>query len=125
MNLICFTPVDRRLDEWVSINRVFQVPKTHVDPLLKDMKVTRNMKRKLQGPVANLSDDLLEREREEITKVKNIQQIIIGGFMMDTVNLHHCLLNYLVYSRFTISGTIHLFQRSTEIWNECTFVNTV
>lgn len=99
---------NKRLDEWVTPDRV----ETHVPGLTPtladcvspvspvdgtphatgDRKLTRNLKRRYEE-VHNVTrgvedmnpvEQVMEREHEEKTKVKNIQVIEIGRFEMDT-----------------------------------------
>ncbi|KAL6058153.1 Antigen peptide transporter 2 [Balamuthia mandrillaris] len=83
-----YVEFNRRLDEWV--------PESSLEPERKEEKVptkdtrvkTRQTKRKLSDLHDKTTEDhklsALEKEHEEITKVKNIQKIEIGKFEVDT-----------------------------------------
>jgi len=83
---------DRRLDEWVSYNRIDTT--TSVDPNDKDSldhaKARKNKRKaeeanpdgKKEDKVAKLGE--LEKEHDEITKVKNIQCIVLGKYEIET-----------------------------------------
>jgi len=87
---------DRRLDEWVSYNRIdtdsiveTALPETngHHGP---NGKMRKNNKRKVEEAVAeNRKDEKesklaeLEKEHDEITKVKNIQSIVLGKYEIE------------------------------------------
>eukprot|EP00697_Spironema_sp_BW2_P017521 gnl/Spiro4/9220_TR4855_c0_g1_i1.p1 gnl/Spiro4/9220_TR4855_c0_g1~~gnl/Spiro4/9220_TR4855_c0_g1_i1.p1 ORF type:complete len:405 (+),score=53.16 gnl/Spiro4/9220_TR4855_c0_g1_i1:76-1290(+) len=86
---------NRRLDEWVTPDR-FDTTRVEIasarsskEPAdTSDRKVTRNMKRKLndihdQNGTQD-TDPALEKEHEEITKVKNINTIELGRYEVDT-----------------------------------------
>eukprot|EP00960_Hanusia_phi_P065718 766195-Hanusia_phi.AAC.5 len=87
---------DRRLDEWVPSDRVGEeVVKQrsnddHRSSLDSVQKMTRTQKRKFDEINTTLPGDVdpttaaLEHEREQATKVKNIQEIEMGVYEMDT-----------------------------------------
>ncbi|KAJ3057241.1 K(lysine) acetyltransferase [Rhizophlyctis rosea] len=93
---------DRRLDEWVDPDRIDseeiqeEIASTGKSPNdittapNDDRKVTRNMKRKLdEMKIHKLSEidtkfESLEREREEITKIRNIDKLHFGKYLMKT-----------------------------------------
>lgn len=94
-----YTDGDKRLDEWVSIDRLTEMKESPLDrqdsipgtDLTSDQKVTRSMKRKyaethhvphVEEPPPN--ENPLEKAYQEKTKVKNIQQIQMGRFLIDT-----------------------------------------
>lgn len=91
-----YTNFDRRLDEWVTIDRIdldANVNDTDSGSASPRSKVgTKKMKRKLDditGAPSQRDEKLallsnLEKEYEEITKVKNIQTIEMGKFEIDT-----------------------------------------
>jgi histone acetyltransferase MYST1 len=82
---------DRRLDEWVTFNRIDI--HSSVDPSGKDgadAKGKKN-KRKFEEVAAESKKDEkegklgeLEKEHDEITKVKNIQCIVLGKYEIET-----------------------------------------
>ena len=94
---------DRRLDEWVTLDRIdlnatcVEIENGQSSPRSKSG--TKKMKRKLEdmSGAQSLRDDKLallsnlEKEYEEITKVKNIQTIEMGRFEIG-------LLTALVYT---------------------------
>jgi len=87
---------DRRLDEWVSADRMGEEiikSKSKDSPLAtteSGQKMTRTQKRKHDEINTTLPNELdattaaLEHEREQATKVKNIQTVELGEFEMDT-----------------------------------------
>uniref|UniRef100_A0A6A7FSF2 Histone acetyltransferase n=2 Tax=Hirondellea gigas TaxID=1518452 RepID=A0A6A7FSF2_9CRUS len=99
-----YTHLNRRLDEWVSIDRVgdqFECSSENgqaggVADLLNDQtggrKITRNQKRKhdeinhVQKTYADMDPTTaaLEKEHEAITKVKYIKKIHMGRYEIDT-----------------------------------------
>lgn len=95
-----FENTDKRLDEWVSIDRLDLskgcLPKhskieQEVTGDLSKRKLTRNQKRKNDiASNVDLINDLdpdtaiLEKEHEEMTKVKYIDKIVFGKYEIDT-----------------------------------------
>eukprot|EP01111_Echinosteliopsis_oligospora_P005451 TRINITY_DN1879_c0_g1_i1.p1 TRINITY_DN1879_c0_g1~~TRINITY_DN1879_c0_g1_i1.p1 ORF type:complete len:401 (-),score=63.17 TRINITY_DN1879_c0_g1_i1:108-1310(-) len=95
-----YTEFNRRLDEWVEEARLdFTKIESKTGPEQKpaevkddgscDRKVTRQMKRKHdeanhKGTEEDSKMTALEKEHEEITKVKNINTIEIGRYEVDT-----------------------------------------
>ena len=87
---------DRRLDEWVPSDRVGEevvkqrTNDDHRSSLDSVQKMTRTQKRKFDEINTTLPGDVdpttaaLEHEREQATKVKNIQEIEMGMYEMDT-----------------------------------------
>jgi histone acetyltransferase MYST1 len=86
---------DRRLDEWITVDRIdLSAPVAeHDEPPLSSRLTKRPSKRKLDDLVTesasttNKKDDVLsvlDREHDEITKVKNIQSIVLGKYEIDT-----------------------------------------
>lgn len=88
-----YTNYDRRLDEWVTIDRIdldTNCNDDNGDSSPRTKASTKKMKRKLEdisiaGATTVREDKLallsnLEKEYEEITKVKNIQTIEMGKF---------------------------------------------
>ena len=86
-----YTNYDRRLDEWVTIDRInldASCNGDNGDASPRAKSGTKKMKRKLEdisGASSQREDKLallsnLEKEYEEITKVKNIQTIEMGKF---------------------------------------------
>lgn len=87
-----YTNYDRRLDEWVTIDRIDLESSSnevdHGDTSPRSKGSTKKMKRKLEdisGATSQREDKLallsnLEKEYEEITKVKNIQTIEMGKY---------------------------------------------
>lgn len=84
--------VDRRLDEWVSyekLEKTKKVQKEEKEDKDGDRKITRNMKRKFNelNHVNHEEHDpqqaALEKEHEEVTKVKNVEIIEFGKFEVD------------------------------------------
>lgn len=90
---------NRRLDEWVTVDRLdpsrrdtARSSKEESEPsgFGSDRKVTRHMKRKLTDlsestePESDPALIALEKEHEEITKVKNINTIELGRYEVDT-----------------------------------------
>lgn len=111
---IHFVNQDKRMDEWKEIDQLWTKKKypneeptenshsrrtksTKRDPYLlrqplEEGKMTRNMKRKygiINNSLQSLSEidpklAALEKEREEITKVKNIQKVQFGKYLLNT-----------------------------------------
>lgn len=95
-----YTEFNRRLDEWVTLDKFD--PKSITLPTDKDYKrdskskrlseqhgnrkITRNLKRKYDEVSNDTNEEktALEKEHEEITKVKNIQKIELGKYEIDT-----------------------------------------
>lgn len=86
---------DRRLDEWVSRERVSIDNMCRSNNILMDegdRKITRNQKRKhdeinkVLQPTVDIDPNMaaLEKEHEAITKVKYIDRIQIGKYEVDT-----------------------------------------
>lgn len=83
---------DRRLDEWVSYNRIDTT--TSVDPNDKDSldnaKARKNKRKAEEANADGKKEDKgaklgeLEKEHDEITKVKNIQCIVLGKYEIET-----------------------------------------
>mmetsp|Transcript_22220 Transcript_22220/g.30568 ORF Transcript_22220/g.30568 Transcript_22220/m.30568 type:complete len:433 (-) Transcript_22220:259-1557(-) len=86
-----YSEFNKRLDEWVSVDR-FDFSTVHSKPSKKDdanqRKMTRSRKKNTQeiAPHKEESEKLsaLEKEHQEITKVKNINLIELGRFEIDT-----------------------------------------
>ena len=90
---------DRRLDQWVSVEDFCEdPPQAQAAEAVEDSPTaaapqhlrTRNMKRKFseanhvqEAPLDPVAAEL-EREREEATKVKNINSIVFGKYDIDT-----------------------------------------
>eukprot|EP01116_Phalansterium_solitarium_P016303 TRINITY_DN3771_c0_g2_i3.p1 TRINITY_DN3771_c0_g2~~TRINITY_DN3771_c0_g2_i3.p1 ORF type:complete len:307 (-),score=61.61 TRINITY_DN3771_c0_g2_i3:878-1798(-) len=104
---IHYVDFNRRLDHWVTADKFelssLEPPGQHKhkdkkshDKLHEDQenrKITRNLKRKIDEvshfqkgaePVEDSKQAALEKEHEEITKVKNINVIELGRFEIDT-----------------------------------------
>jgi len=95
-----YVEFNRRLDEWVSIDKVdvssvqakekSEEKPHHVEKGPENRKITRNLKRKyeelnhLQKQDEDSKLAALEKEHEEITKVKNINTIELGRYEIDT-----------------------------------------
>lgn len=92
-----FENSDKRLDEWADIERIDVakgeiIAKNEVEHPNdgSERKMTRNQKRKNDMMSNNLINDLdpntaiLEKEHEEITKVKYIDKIQLGKYEIDT-----------------------------------------
>lgn len=92
-----FENFDKRLDEWVEIDRIDAtrgeiLPKNETEQSNEqsERKMTRNQKRKSELISNNLINDLdpttaiLEKEHEELTKVKYIDKIQLGKYEIDT-----------------------------------------
>ena len=82
---IHFPTFDRRMDEWVTLDRIDL--KTVVASGDDDHGRLKRLKKKvddasLESKEATLS--ALEKEHEEITKVKNIQSIVLGKYEIET-----------------------------------------
>ena len=89
---------DRRLDEWVTADRMGEevIKNRARDPALlaaqqdSGQKMTRTQKRRFDEINTTIPADVdpttaaLEHEREEATKVKNIQTVELGQYEMDT-----------------------------------------
>jgi histone acetyltransferase MYST1 len=87
---------DRRLDEWVSADKVGEeVERKKLEKALtavdSNQKMTRTQKRRhdeintvVDSNVVDPTTAALEHEREEATKVKNIQSVEFGIYEMDT-----------------------------------------
>jgi histone acetyltransferase MYST1 len=85
---IHYVNFDRRLDEWVSLDRI--------DSFISSSQSTESTEAKMKKGKRRLEDardsrdereiilSVLEKENEEITKVKNIQSIILGKYEIDT-----------------------------------------
>lgn len=85
---------DRRLDEWVSFTRIDL--KEQIECLSTDkdgfehMKVRKNKRKLDECGIENKKDERgaklgeLEKEHDEITKVKNIQCIVLGKYEIET-----------------------------------------
>ncbi len=92
---IHYPSFDRRLDEWVTIERINTDAVVALDSVEVSIKQHKKGKRK-QDETSNFDfkrddrDDkesmllALEKENEEITKVKNIQSIILGKYDIET-----------------------------------------
>lgn len=84
-----YTGFDRRLDEWVTIDRI-----TYSQPLSEESNrgstIARKSKRKFEEITEAFREgneilaNTIEKEYEEITKVKNIRSIEIGKYEIDT-----------------------------------------
>jgi len=83
------------LDEWVTLNRLEkydekQHPQEEVTKFAEDVdrKLTRNQKRKFNEAHNVSTEDpsqaALEKEHEEVTKVKNVEAIVFGKYEIDT-----------------------------------------
>ena len=90
MYYVHYVGYDRRLDEWVDVTRL-DLPTVERVPKSKSPSShgrTRNNKRRPSDAHGSGSNDpavlKLEREHEELTKVKNIGCIQIGEFEVDT-----------------------------------------
>ncbi|KAH3756130.1 HAM group protein [Pelomyxa schiedti] len=94
---IHFTEFDKRLDEWVTIDKLAlcddrkRKKSKSLDPSLDDRKITRRQKRKFdeinhiqKGPEEDSRLSMMEKQHEEVTKVKNIHTIEFGVFEIDT-----------------------------------------
>lgn len=99
-----YVEFNRRLDEWVSLDQLDLDGKVKIDLPKKDKvrkklekahegrKMTRQAKRKLNELTdsndghgeSSAAMKALEKEHEEITKVKNIQKIELGKYEIDT-----------------------------------------
>ena len=98
-----YTNYDRRLDEWVTIDRIdldsSSNDANNGDSSPRSKLGTKKMKRKLEdisGASSQREDKLallsnLEKEYEEITKVKNIQTIEMGKFEIGMLVILHSL----------------------------------
>lgn len=86
---------DRRLDEWVSAEKMGEeVERKKLENTLaatdSSLKMTRTQKRRhdeintVDSTVVDPTTAALEHEREEATKVKNIQCVEFGVYEMDT-----------------------------------------
>jgi histone acetyltransferase MYST1 len=92
-----YTNYDRRLDEWVTVDRIDLDVNCNDGEFSSRVKATttKKMKRKLDdisGASSQREDKLallssLEKEYEEITKVKNIQMIEMGKFEIGSSSL--------------------------------------
>lgn len=90
---IHFPNFDRRLDEWVTIDRIdlhtVVVGSADKDNGTDHNSVRKTQKRKLIEMSADKRDDkeailvALEKEHEEVTKVKNIQSIVLGKYQIE------------------------------------------
>eukprot|EP01080_Neovahlkampfia_damariscottae_P010400 gene10400-2929_t len=88
-----YNEYDRRLDEWISKDKIKEkedLPEIQEESQEdSERKITRNMKRKY-NEIHNKNDDhdphhaALEKEHEEVTKVKNIETIEFGKYEVDT-----------------------------------------
>jgi histone acetyltransferase MYST1 len=81
---IHFPTFDRRMDEWVTIDRIdlkSVVPGEDEQSRIKRLK-RKNDESSSESKEAMLSQ--LEKEHEEITKVKNIQSIVLGKYEIET-----------------------------------------
>mmetsp|Transcript_5338 Transcript_5338/g.7188 ORF Transcript_5338/g.7188 Transcript_5338/m.7188 type:complete len:409 (-) Transcript_5338:188-1414(-) len=87
-----YVDYDRRLDEWVDetclVMSTWDYSKRHKDKVVEQYMGSRSRKRKTaNGDHVNKAvqeQAELEREHEEITKVKNIARIVMGKFEVDT-----------------------------------------
>jgi len=85
---------DRRLDEWVESSRLVKLTPERLREIEReadpDVRITRNNKRKYQDIYDLEQRELtpealkLEKEHELSTKVKNIRQIEIGDWLLNT-----------------------------------------
>lgn len=92
-----FVALDRRLDRWVPEKELFShdygivtTTTNCVVPTVEGRRVTRRDKRKF-GVASGMEEAVmdgdyvaLEKEHEERTKVKNINSIQVGGYLVDT-----------------------------------------
>jgi hypothetical protein len=83
-----FPNFDRRLDEWVTIDRIdlFKLVVAEIDDIHSQKTVKKNTKRKFDENEIKKDEMLcsLEKEHDEITKVKNIKTIILGKYEIET-----------------------------------------
>lgn len=94
-----YTDCDKRLDEWVDIDRLTEMKEQPLDrqesltgpDLGSDQKLTRRRTRKYKEahPLPHveeppLNENPLEKAYQEKTKVKNIQIIQLGRYLIDT-----------------------------------------
>ena len=87
--------IDRRLDEWVGADRLGDEVIKHrssgeVASAESNQKMTRTQKRRFDEIHTTMPVDVdpttaaLEHEREQATKVKNIQTVELGKYEMET-----------------------------------------
>lgn len=82
-----YDSTDHRLDEWVVANCLELRPT--VRPSTSDcqpvMKLTRMQKRKFeQSTSVEADNNTCEAKREKLSKIKRIERIIYGGYLIDT-----------------------------------------
>ena len=91
---IHYVDQDRRLDTWIHRSTIIRVTDASSDAALSiaDYKTvkTRNMKRKVEEMDFSKLGEIdpkflaLEKEREEITKVRNVETIYLGKYQIST-----------------------------------------
>ena len=85
---IHFPTFDRRMDEWVTIDRIdFKTGVVGGGGDQDEHGNRKRPKRKNEEPSSESKEAILmalEKEHEEITKVKNIQSIVLGKFEIET-----------------------------------------
>ena len=128
-----YTNYDRRLDEWVTVDRIDldsngSVPED-VSPRTKpSYKKSKRKAEDMSGSVSQREDKLailsnLEKEYEEITKVKNIQTIEMGKFEIGWLKCLQCKLLFSCFSQ--THGISPHIQKTTAGLINCTYVNIV
>lgn len=81
---IHFPTLDRRMDEWVTINRIDLKIGVIRDDNGKRKKSKRDQIEESLIESKNAELIALEKEHQEVTKVKNVQAIILGKFEIET-----------------------------------------
>lgn len=85
-----YVDLDRRLDKWIDVKEIRDLPATAMStlsPSNSPRRLTRRDKRKLGGSSSLLGADpeseALEKEHEERTKVKNIESVQCGAYVIE------------------------------------------
>uniref|UniRef100_A0A0N5ATG5 Histone acetyltransferase n=1 Tax=Syphacia muris TaxID=451379 RepID=A0A0N5ATG5_9BILA len=81
-----YDDTDHRLDEWVISDAVESLPvaRPSTSECEGVVKLTRMQKRKFQRPVGAENDTAISESREKKAKVKRIERIMYGGYLIDT-----------------------------------------
>lgn len=81
---------DRRLDEWVTVDRIDLLTVVVGSAEQQDGKARKNKRKQEDASLDGKKDEkeallvALEKENEEITKVKNIHSIVLGCYEIET-----------------------------------------
>lgn len=84
-----YTDFDRRMDEWITVDKInAETPNGNHRPLSKSNNLRHRKHEYLNADTKKSDRDVelaaLEKEHEEMTKVKNVQTIVLGKYEIDT-----------------------------------------